>query len=141
MLFRARRAQTVFPRGAWERVELGFWNSDLLYSATMAENITPTCRCGHGNLERQNAGADGDQLFKVDTFPARYGSNAEGRTITGFVVVYSFAIYISAQYALTWNFTTKCNTLWLLLLRSGRVLWTSTVIPEKALEVAVWKRV
>lgn len=37
----------------------------------MDEKIIPTCRYGHGNLERQHMDQEENQLFKVDPFPIR----------------------------------------------------------------------
>ena len=55
----------------------------------MAEQITPTCKYGHGNLERQGiAGVDDNQQFSVNTFPQKRTAENMG----GFYI-YSFTIY------------------------------------------------
>jgi hypothetical protein len=58
----------------------------------MADNIIPTCKYGHGNLERQNAHSKEGLFFKVDTFPPLPSIDSTGAFIPA-IVVYSFAIY------------------------------------------------
>lgn len=54
----------------------------------MDNKIIPTCRYGHGNLERHTMVEGDKQLYKVDTFPRLFEPGDPNAYI-----VFSFAIY------------------------------------------------